>query len=284
MNRGEPAGIRVLNARAGLAWLAKGIELVRAQPARLLLLTVLMQAVLGLSQVPLLGLLVILAVPGLSAGLLQAFHMVEAGQRPPLSVLFAPLASGPRTGRLLALGALMFAAGMLSVSLMLGFGGGGLDPEVLARIEQGDMEALTMLDPGFLFRIAMALAVAVSVTGVISYLSIPLIWFSGMRVLAALAIGLRAMAVNWKPFLMLGLGLGALLIPVVLVMGLVFRMAGSSAGGSLLIFALMLLVVLLFQLAVFGTQFCAHQAIFGTSPPAAEPPAPGSGDDGQLVA
>ena len=65
--------IRVLPARQGIAWLAQGVALIRAQPARLLFLAVLLQLILGLTRVPLLGLFVILAVPALSAGVLQAF-------------------------------------------------------------------------------------------------------------------------------------------------------------------------------------------------------------------
>lgn len=261
------------------------MALIRAQPARLLLLAVLLQAILGLTQVPLLGIFIVLAIPGLTAGLLQGFDLVAAGQRPAPAVLFAALASSPRTGRLLALGALMFAAGILSVSLVLGMDGGGVDMDLIARIEQGDMDALASLDPAFLSRVAMALLVAVSVTGTLGFLAIPLIWFSDMRVGAALVAGLRAMLLNWKPFLVLGLGLGALVVPVALVLGLAFSAGGLAPGVSLLVLLLVMMALLLFQLIVFGTQYSAHLAIFGTRQgerPAAETP-PGT-DGGQLVA
>ncbi|MEJ8567821.1 BPSS1780 family membrane protein [Elongatibacter sediminis] len=261
--------IRVLPAGAGLAWLAGSLALVRAQPWRLLLLTVLMQAVLSLSQVPLLGLLVVLAMPAFSAGLLQGFHMVSAGQRPPLAVLFTPLTSRPRTGRLLALGAVMFAAGILSASLLMGGafgeGAGGLDPDLISRIEQGDTEALTQIDPEFIFRMAAALATAVAVTGTLSYLTIPLIWFSELPVGTALLAGLRAMVVNWKPFLVLALGMAAALVPVALVLGMLFGGGGASPGGSVLGLVLVIGVMLFVQLMIFGTQYCAHRAIFGLS-------------------
>lgn len=275
---------RTLPAGAGWHWLIRSLALVRAQPGRLLLLTVLMQAVLGLSQVPLLGLFIILAVPALTAGLLQAFQLADAGQPPPPSVLFAGLASSPRTGRLLALGALLFGVGIVTVSAMLSVGG-ALDTDTVARIEQGNLEALAQLDPLFLWQVALALAAAVSVTGLLSFLTIPLIWFSGAGVGSALATGLRAMLVNWKAFLVLSLGLAALLVPVALVVGLLFRAAGPSIGGSLLVLLLIMLILLLFQLVVFGTQYCAHRAIFGETGPGMpiEKP-PESGDDGQLVA
>ena len=69
-------------AAAGWAWLRSSLSLFRAQPARLLLIAVLLQLILGLSRVPGLGLLVILAVPALTAGLLQALHLVETGRWP----------------------------------------------------------------------------------------------------------------------------------------------------------------------------------------------------------
>lgn len=282
----SPPRIRTLPAGAGLAWLAQSLALVRTQPGRLLLLTLLLHAVLGLSQVPVLGIFVMLAVPGLTAGLLQAFHDVAAGRRAAPAVLFAGLASSPRTGRLLALGALLFAAGVVSASLLLGLDAGSPDAELLGRIEQGDMEALAGLDPAFVMRMALALGVAVAVTGTLSFLTIPLIWFGGMRVGGALATGLKAMLVNWKPFLLLGLGLAALLLPVGLVLGLLAQVVTATGGGSIVALLLVMLVLLLFQLAVFGTQYCAYRTIFGN----AETPAPLPGvddegdDDSQLVA
>jgi hypothetical protein len=64
---------------------------------RLLFLAVLLQLILGLARVPVLGLIVILAVPALSAGILQAFWLVAAGKRVTVSVLFAGFA-GVKTG------------------------------------------------------------------------------------------------------------------------------------------------------------------------------------------
>ena len=52
----------------GLAWLLQSLTLMRLQAGRLLLIAVIMQVILGLTQVPLIGILVIISVPGLSAG------------------------------------------------------------------------------------------------------------------------------------------------------------------------------------------------------------------------
>ncbi len=280
---GQP---RAAPARAGFHWLARGLGLLRAQPARLLLIAVVMQAILGLSQIPLLGIVIILAMPALTAGLLEAFRQVDAGRTPALATLFSALSAGPRTGSLFAFGALMFGVGVLTVTLSLG-SGGGLDPELMARIEQGDMDALGLLDPEFLRRMAVALAAAVSITGMLSYLTIPLIWFNGLRVGQALVTGLRAMLVNWKPFLALGLGLAALLIPVMMVVSLVLGVVGATPGGSVFLVALLMLFVLAFQLAIFATQYCAHESLFGApgGPPKSGPAAETDSEAGdQLVA
>ena len=57
----------------------ESLALLRAQAGRLLLISVVMQVILGLAQVPLLGILVVLSVPGLGAGMLEAFHVTAKG-------------------------------------------------------------------------------------------------------------------------------------------------------------------------------------------------------------
>ena len=52
----------------GIAWLVQSFSLMRLQAGRLLLIAVFMQMILGLTQVPLIGFLVIISVPGLSGG------------------------------------------------------------------------------------------------------------------------------------------------------------------------------------------------------------------------
>ena len=86
-------------ASSGFAWVVQSLELLRAQASRLLFIALLMQIILGLVQVPLLGILIVLSIPGLSAGILEAFHVTARGGRPPMHLLFLPLASGDRRGR-----------------------------------------------------------------------------------------------------------------------------------------------------------------------------------------
>lgn len=277
--------IRVLPARQGIAWLAQALALIRAQPARLLFLAVLLQLILGLSRVPLLGLFVILAVPALSAGVLQAFWLVATGQRFAATVLLAPLLAGAKTGRFMAMGAILFAVAIVSVSVMLSGSQDLLPPELLARIEQGDAAALGELDPELVMRFAYAIAVGVGLSGTLSYLAIPLVWFRDEKLFVSLISGCKAMMLNWRPFAMLALGLVVLLIPVALFIALLYQLVDAPGALSVLVVGLVMLIALAFQLVVFGTQFCSFRDIYefeAVQPETGDSDSEGS--DGQLLA
>ena len=273
--------IRVLPARHGVAWLMQSMALLRAQPGRLLFIAVLLQVIMGLTQVPVIGFLLIISVPALSAGLLQAFLVTAGGGRPSPNLLFLPLMSGARTIRMLTMGALMFIVGILTVSLVLSGNQAILDPELLSRIEQGDVEALVSMDPTVVRSLVFAFLIGISVSGTLSYMTIPLMWFHDRKLGPALGDGLRALIVNWRPFLLLGLGLAAVMFPVVLAAGVLFIWAGSAGVLSFLVLGLMMVLLLAFQLVLFGTQFCAFRDIFGIE---TRPTKPDQTDDGQLVA
>jgi len=273
--------IRVLPARHGVAWLLQSLTLFRAQPGRLLFIAVLLQFIMGLTQLPIIGFLLIISVPALSAGLLQAFMVTAEGGRPSPHLLFLPLMSGATTIRMLAMGALMFIVGILTVSLVLSGNEAMLDPELLSRIEQGDVEALSSLDPAVLQSMVFAFLIGISVSGTLSYMTIPLMWFHDHKLGSALALGLKALFANWKPFLLLGLGLAGVMFPVVMAAGFLFIWAGSAGALSIVMLALVMILLLAFQLVLFGTQYCAFRDIFGMESRTSEPDQP---DDGQLVA
>ncbi|MGK2925449.1 MAG: BPSS1780 family membrane protein [Lysobacterales bacterium] len=272
---------RRVPAAHGFAWLAQSMALLRRQAARLLLLALLMQLILGLTQLPLVGLLIILSVPALTAGLLEAFHVTAQGGRPELRLLFQPMASGAHLGRLFAMGALVFAVGVISISVLLSGSEELVDPALLQRIEQGDVDALSSINQETLGRMALAFLVGISISGTLSYFAIPLIWFGDRKLGAALGMGLRALVVNWKPFLALGAGLLLVFLPVAVVSGVLFSLAAGGGLATAVVMGLIMVLLLLFQLMLFGTQYCAYRDIFGT--PAEAEPAP-AGDTGQLVA
>jgi hypothetical protein len=157
-----------------------------------------------------------------------------------------------------------------------------LDPALLERIEQGDLDAMTSLNQESLGRMALAFLVGLSISGTLSYFTIPLIWFHDRKLGAALGTGLHALLVNWKPFLALSVGLLLVFLPVALVSGALFGLAAGGGLTTAIVMGLIMVLLLLFQLMLFGTQYCAFREIFGMPAEIALPPETGS--DGQLVA
>jgi len=241
-----------------------------------------MQLILMTTQLPLIGFLVIMSVPGLSAGILEAFHVTGKGGAPGPNLLFIALTSRKHNGRLFAMGALVFIVGILSISLMLSPNEFLPDPDVMSRIEQGDLDAVAELDQGTVGRMMLAVLIGVAVSGTLSYFTVPLIWFGDLKLGAALATGLKALAVNWKAFLLLAFGLVAVLVPVSIVVAILFGMAGSGGPVAFIVMGLIMLLMLAFQLMLFGTQYTSFVEIFGME--AGEEPTPPPDDDSQLVA
>jgi hypothetical protein len=173
--------------------------------------------------------------------------------------------------------------GLLTVSVMLAGSENLMDPELLARIEQGDTQALAAIDPQLIFRLAMAVALGVGVSGTVSFLAIPLLWFRDQKLGVAVLSGLKALFVNWRPYTVLALGLAGLLVPVVLAVAILFQVASSAGLISVVLLGLVMVIALGFQLVIFGTQYASFREIYGLNP--------GSGgagseaaDDTQLVA
>ena len=273
---------RGLPGSRGTAWLMESLALLRAQTGRLLFIAVIMQMLLGLSQVPFLGILVIVSVPGLGAGLLEAFHVTSRGGAPAISLLFKPLASPQHRGRLFAMGALVFVIAVVTISVLLPASGSLPDEALLLRLQQGDVDALSELDPAFVSNLLMAFMVSIGISGTLSYMSIPLIWFKGRKLWPAIGEGMRVLLVHWKAFLVLGVGVMALFLPVALLSSILLQLAAAGGVMAMVFTGLLMALLLLFQLVLFGTQYCAAKEIFGVDDDVIDEPPP-TGDD-QLVA
>jgi hypothetical protein len=263
MNDSPPPDMQKLPAARGLAWLAGSWGLVRRQPVRLLLISLFFQFFLGFSQADLLGLLVVMCLPVLSAGMLHAFYLVEAGERPMLAVLFMPFTVRHTVGRLLILGGVVLVLGLLLVSALLAGQIMDIDPQLLSRVEQGDLDALQYIDPAIMEKSLLAMALAAAVSGMLTYFAVPLIWFRKQAMGRAVVSGLKALGRNWKPLLLIGVLLGLLAVPIAMLVGY-FYLSAISGGNPSTILAIVLLVLgPLFQLLLFGTQYLAFRDIFG---------------------
>lgn len=262
-DNGKPeVRFRIVPAGRGLAWLMTAARLLGGQVWRLLTAAVIVQLIMSLTRIPVLGLLIALALPILTAGMLQCFHHVRRGL--PLSpiVLFSPFAQSGLAARLFILGGIVGLIAVLLISWMLSGIQELQDPELLASLEQGNLQAILTMDTAVLQRALFAVAIGVAVSGTLGYFAVPLIWFAGLPVGAAIMTGLKALVKNWKPFLVLGLVLAVLSIPLFLVLGLVVGLTVIAGGPGIIQYAVFLLAVLLIQLLMFGTQYCAFAEIF----------------------
>ena len=263
MSEQEAQPIRKIPAARGLAWVSGSWELVRRQPLRLLLISLFFQFFLSFSQADALGLLVILCLPVLSAGMLHAFFLVERGEKPMLAVLFLPFTAKKSVSRLLLLGGAVMVLGLLLVSLILSGQMAVIDPEILTRIEQGDLDALQLVDPQMMENAIIAMAIAAAISGSITYFSVPLIWFKNQGMGISVTMGLRALGRNWRPLLLIGILLGLLAVPIVLLFGSFYLSALTDGTASTWLAFLLLLLWPMFQLLLFGTQYMAFRDIFG---------------------
>lgn len=254
---------KVVSASRGFAWLLTATSLLRQQTWRMLTVAVIVQLGMSLTQLPIIGLLIVLAMPILSAGMLQCFDHVRRGL--PLSpmVLFTPFANKPLAFRLFMLGGIIALTALIVITWMLSGIQELQDPDLLARIEQGDIEAVLELDPAVVQRAFLAIVLGVSVSGIMSHFTIPLIWFKQMPLGLALTTGIRALFKNWLAFLLLGLILAVLSIPLFIMLGLLMGITAVAGGPGILQYVLILFVVLTIQLLVFGTQYCSFAEIFG---------------------
>jgi len=277
----SPPGFHKFPAARGLAWVTGSWGLVKRQPIRLLLISLFLQFFLSFSQAGAFGLLVILCLPVLTAGILHAFYSVEHGDKPNLSVLFLPFTSTKSLSKLLLLGAVVMVLGLLAITLVMSGQVLNIDPDLLGRIEQGDMDALQSIDPKIIESAVFAMAIGAAISGTITYFAVPLIWYKKQGVGSAITIGLRAMARNWRPLLVIGLLLGVLAVPIGLLFGSFYLSALSGGTASPVLAFLILLLGPMFQLLLFGTQYLAFRDIFGMN--AEHEAGSGSGDD-QLVA
>ncbi len=123
----------VLPAARGVAWLGLAWTMLRTQALRLLLISLFFQFFLSFAQAGMLGLVVILCLPVLSAGMLHSLHSVDLGKRPILMMLFAGFSNSRSLSKLLLLGAIVMIIGLLVVTLVMSGQVMNLDPDLLDR-------------------------------------------------------------------------------------------------------------------------------------------------------
>lgn len=246
----------------GYQWMAQGIGLLREQALRLLLMGLILQLLAGATQYGPFGILFVLAVPALSAGMLQAVHLAHRGSNPAALTLFAPFTDPGRLLTLFVLGLLLLAITILAVAWALTGAIQQLDPAVLERLQSGDPGSLAKLDPAVVERAVIGLAAGVLVGSCLAYFSIPLVWFHRLGIGRAIFDGLAGLFRQWRAFLVLSLLLGLVSLPVAFLAG--YALTSVAVGGkpSLLVSLLTLVGMVGFQVLVFTTQYFAFIDVF----------------------
>ena len=257
----------------GLAWLVNGAALLRIQAYRLLLMGLLLQFIGGFSQVGVLGLIFLLAMPAFTAGMLEGFYHADSGLRPPVTALFSAFRTPGRLPRFLALGSIMLICPILVASLFAAGSMAELDPRFLESLQTGDTQALENIDPELILRLAAGLLVGILIAGTLGFFAVPLVWFADKPTGYAINAGLRGMIMNWRPFLVLGLLLGMLGLPVALLLSTILSVSLAGAEPLLAHTLIVLLVSVIYQLVLFSTQYIAFKDIFGVGAKDSGPPA-----------
>ena len=215
--------------------------------------------VLFLNIVPVIGLLLAsLAIPGLSVGLMQAARNVERGQPVGIQTLYGSLRDNART--LIALGALYLCCTLGALALSSLVDGGALLKFMLSnsRAERAMVE-----DADFTLSALFIMLLMAPVLMAWWFAPVLAAWHR-LGVGKALFFSFIACWMNWRPFLVYGLGLliVAGILPGVLLGILLLVMPGAANLVTALVTMPMVLVI---APTIFASFYASYRDIFGIS-------------------
>ena len=215
--------------------------------------------VLFLNIVPVIGvLLASLAIPGLSVGLMQAARNVERSQPVGIQTLYGSLRDNART--LIALGALYLCCTLGALALSSLVDGGALLKFMLSnsRAERALVE-----DADFTLSALFIMLLMAPVLMAWWFAPVLAAWHR-LGVGKALFFSFIACWMNWRPFLVYGLGLliVAGILPGVLLGILLLVMPGAANLVTALVTMPMVLVI---APTIFASFYASYRDIFGIS-------------------
>lgn len=251
---------QTLPPAAGWQWILGGFAIFRRNPVLLGMLVVAYWfTVLFLNIVPVLGvLLASLAIPGLSVGLMQAARNIERGQPVGIQTLYGSLRENART--LIALGALYLCCTLGALALSSLVDGGALLKFMLSnsRAERALVE-----DADFTLSALFIMLLMTPVLMAWWFAPVLAAWHR-LGVGKALFFSFIACWMNWRPFLVYGLGLliVAGILPGVLLGILLLVMPGAANLVTALVTMPMVLVI---APTIFASFYASYRDIFGIS-------------------
>ncbi len=223
--------LQSVHAREGVAWIQQAFALFMKHPigfaglfsaSMLVMMLVMLMPVVGV-------LFVLMAVPWLSLGFMQASRLAMDGKVPLVSIFFLPLRTKPsRVRALLLLGASYLAAAFVMVLLANWLDGGALAELVQKSVEaNGDAQQL-ILNPEFQSAVALRLGMS-AVLAIPFWHAPPLVYWGAQPVGRAVVFSLMAMWRNRMAFVVYALAWALVLMVLALTCSVILDAAGLSA-------------------------------------------------------
>ena len=189
-----------VEAGRGAAWFGCGWQVFAKNPGVWIVLTLSMIVIfLVLSRVPFGGLVLTLFAPALAAGLLYGAAELRAGRALAFGHLFQGFRDQARLMPLLALGAVLLAAGVLSVLIALAF-----MRDAMTAMMDAPATGMTHVGPGFLVGLLLMLTVHL-IAALLVYFAVPLVMLQGVAAGDAMQRSLRACLRNVLPLFVFSL-------------------------------------------------------------------------------
>lgn len=251
---------QTLPPAAGWQWIVGGFAIFRRNPLLLgMLVLSYWFTVIFLNVLPVIGALAAsLAIPGLSVGLMQAARNIERGQAVGVQTLFGGFRDNRRT--LFGLGALYLLCTLGALGMSALVDGGDLLRYMLAnsRAERAVVEDADFLAPSLVI-------VVVMIPVLMAYWFAPVLaaWHR-LPLAKSLFFSLVACAVNWRCFVVYGVGLfivGGLLPGTLLALLLLILPEAANFATALVMMPMALVVAP----TVFASFYVSYRDIFGIS-------------------
>ncbi len=192
---------RSVAAGHGWQWIVEGFRIFRKQPLTWIVLGITVAVISFGAVVPIIGMLVILLLPALVAGLMLACDTTAQDGEPKFSQLFAAFKT--HAGSLITVGGVFLIGNIITGSIMLGIAGNEALLVILGKTS-GDIETMRIAMRSLLQGVAVGLAAFLPILMAIWFAPL-LIVFENMAPAAAMKLSFAASWQNMMPFLVYGI-------------------------------------------------------------------------------
>jgi len=258
--------LHISSAGAGLHWIRRGARTFWRQPLGLAGVFVLFMAGVSLlTWLPVLGLpLAMVALPGLTLGLMAATREADEGRFPGPMILLTAFRRGPAQTRSMALLGACYAIGFLTaVGLSWLADGGGF-----ARVYLGGTlpDAQAASAPGFQLALLVFLLIHLPVS-LMFWHAPALVHWHGMPALKSVFFSMVACLRNLRALLLFGLGWMLVMLLALMAVALLAALPGLGWLGNLFLPVMLVLAAMFFCSLYFTYRDTFRSETSGEAPP-----------------